>query len=126
MLKNYLKTAFRYLLKNKLHSFINIFGLSVAVAFCIVAYLNRDYNVSFDLFHQNAEEIYRLKSVRAQNGRERVWGYAPRPLAPALVQDFPAIKRAVRLTTASNLAIKFLTNACYTPIRNFLRCSRFR
>lgn len=101
MLKNYLKTAFRYLLKNKLHSFINIFGLSVAVAFCIVAYLNRDYNVSFDLFHQNAEEIYRLKSVRAQNGRERVWGYAPRPLAPALVQDFPAIKRAVRLTTAS-------------------------
>ncbi len=101
MVKNYFKVAYRNLLKNKLHSFINIFGLSIAVAFCIVAYLNHDYNVSFDMFHQQAGEIYRLKTVRTQNGRERVWGYTPRPLGPALVQDFPFIKRAVRLTTNS-------------------------
>ena len=101
MFKNYFKIAYRNLLKNKLYSFINIFGLSVAVAFCIVAYLNHDYNVSFDMFHQNAQEIYRLKTVRMQNGRERVWGYAPRPLGPALTQDFPFIKKAVRLTVAT-------------------------
>lgn len=101
MFKNYFKIAYRNLLKNKLYSFINIFGLSVAVAFCIVAYLNHDYNVSFDMFHQNAPEIYRLKTVRMQNGRERVWGYAPRPLGPALTQDFPFIKKAVRLTIAT-------------------------
>ncbi len=101
MFKNYFKVACRNLLKNKLYSLINIFGLSIAVAFCIVAYLNHDYNTSFDLFHQNAEEIYRLKSVRAQNGRERIWGYTPRPLAPALAQDFPSVKRAVRLSAAT-------------------------
>ena len=101
MLKNYFKVAFRYLLKNKLNSFINVFGLSTAIAFCIVAYLNHDYTVSFDMFHQNAGEIFRLKSIRMQNERERVWGYTPRPLGPALARDFPAIKRAVRLTPAS-------------------------
>lgn len=101
MLKNYFKVAYRNLLKNKLHSFINLFGLSVAIAFCIVAYLNHDYNVSFDMFHRNAEEIYRIKSVRVQNERTRVWGYTPRPLGPALAQDFPAIKNAVRLSPAS-------------------------
>ncbi len=101
MFKNYFKIAYRNLLKNKLYSFINIFGLSVAVAFCIVAYLNHDYNVSFDMFHQNAQEIYRLKTVRVQNARERVWGYTPRPLGPALMQDFPFIKKAVRLTIAT-------------------------
>lgn len=104
MLKNYFKIAYRNLRKNKLYSCINIFGLSVAVACCIVAYLNHNYNTGFDRFHQNAEEIYRLKSVREQNGRERLWGYTPRPLAPALVQDFPAIKRAVRLTAVSAVA----------------------
>ncbi len=106
MLKNYFKIAYRNLLKNKLNSGINIFGLSVAIAFCIVAYLNHDYNVSFDMFHQNAEEIYRIKSVRVQNGRERMWGYTPRPLGPALAQDFPAIKNAVRMSPAS-VVLKF-------------------
>src|SRR5574341_605676 len=103
MLKNYFKVAYRNLLKNKLYSFINIFGLSVAIAFCIVAYLNHDYNYSFDAFHKNFKHIFRLKTVRVQNGQERYWGVTPRPLGPALVQDFPAVERAVRLT--SNAAI---------------------
>jgi len=101
MFKNYLKIAYRNLLKNKLYSLINIFGLSVAIACCIVAYLNHDYNVSFDMFHQNAEEIYRLKTVRVQNERERVWGNTPRPLGPALALDFPFIKKSARLTIAT-------------------------
>ncbi|MGH7493662.1 MAG: ABC transporter permease [bacterium] len=98
MLKNYFKIAYRNLLKNKLYSVINVFGLSVAIAFCIVAYLNHDYNFSFDSFHQNAEKIFRVKSVRVSQGREQPWGSVPRPLGPALAQDFPAIEKAVRLT----------------------------
>src|SRR5512145_2689205 len=98
MLKNDFKIADRNLIKSKLYSLINIFGLSVAIAFCIVAYLNHDYNISFDAFHKNAAKIFRVESVRLNQGREQTWGSVPRPLGPALAQDFPAIEKPVRLT----------------------------
>jgi ABC-type antimicrobial peptide transport system permease subunit len=100
MFKNYFKVAYRNLLNNKLYAVINIFGLGVAIAFCIVAYLNHTYNYAFDAFHKNADKIFRVKTVRLINGQENYLGIAPRPLAPALVADFPSIEKAVRLTAA--------------------------
>jgi hypothetical protein len=69
MLKNYLKITFRSLMKNKLFTFINVFGLGVALACCIVAYLNWDYNVKFDTHHLNSERIYRINFIRITNGQ---------------------------------------------------------
>jgi len=100
MLKNYFKVAYRNLLNNKLYTIINIIGLGVAIAFCIVAYLNHTYNYSFDAFHQNADKIFRIKTVQLINGRENYLGIVPRPLPPALVADFSGVEKAVRLTTA--------------------------
>ena len=100
MFQNYLKIAFRNLLKHKRYSLINILGLSVAIAYSIVAYLNYDYNASFNQNYENADEIYRVKTIKLQNGKEQKWAIAPRPLAEALVQDFPAIENAVRITMA--------------------------
>ncbi len=100
MFKNYLKVAVRNLLSNKLYAFINIIGLGVAIAFCVVAYLNHTYNYEFDGFHQNAERIFRVKTVRIVNGVERRLGIAPRPLGPALAADFSAVENSIRLTTA--------------------------
>ncbi len=101
MLKNYFKVAYRNLLSNKLYAIINILGLGVAIAFCIVAYLNHTYNYTFDAFHQNADKIFRVKTVQLVNGRENYLGIVPRPLAPALAADFPSVKKTVRLTTVS-------------------------
>ncbi len=102
MLKNYLKVAYRNLLSNKLYAFINIFGMGTAIAFCIVAYLNHTYNYIFDSFHKNAEQVFRVKTVlTGLDGQEYYWGWVPRPLGPALVKDFPAVERAVRLTESS-------------------------
>jgi putative ABC transport system permease protein len=98
MITNYIKVAFRNLWRNKLYAFINIFGLSVAIGCCIVAYLNLQFNDDFDAFHANARAIFRVESVRTVNGAGTLWGIVPVPLAPALQKDFPAIVRAVRFT----------------------------
>lgn len=109
MFKNYLKVAFRNLLRNKLYAVINILGMGVAIALCIVAYLNHTYNYSFDNFHKNAGKIFRVKTVRLVNGQEQYWGNVPRPLAPALESDFAAVERAVRLTRG-NAAFRYGDN----------------
>ncbi len=98
MFKNYLKVAYRNLLNNKLYAFINILGMGVAIAFCIVAYLNHTYNYIFDDFHENADQVFRIKAVRLVNEQEQKWGMVPRPLAPALLADFPVVEKAVRMT----------------------------
>ena len=96
MFKNYLLIALRNLLKNKLHIFINIFGMSIAVACCIVAYFNYDYNVSFDTMHENAATIYRVGSVRIFQNEETTFGYAPVALGNVIKQNFPDVNAVAR------------------------------
>jgi hypothetical protein len=98
MVKNYLKVAYRNLLHNKLYAIVNILGMGAALAVGITAYLTHTYNHTFDAFHRNAGKIYRVKTVRWFNGQEQNWGIVPRPLAPALAANFPAVEHAVRLS----------------------------
>jgi putative ABC transport system permease protein len=98
MFASYFKIAFRNLWRNKLYALINIFGLSVAIGCCIVAYLDFQYNDDFDAFHKNADAIYRVESIRTVNGKEGAWGIVPLPLGPALKKDFPSVVDAVQFT----------------------------
>src|SRR5256714_3351958 len=69
MLKNYLKTAWRNLVKNKTFSFINIAGLSIGMAACLLILQYVSFELSFDQFHKNADDIYRVYNNRYQNGK---------------------------------------------------------
>ena len=60
MIGNYFKVASRNILKRKLYSFINAFGLSIGIAFCLLIYLFIQDENSFDQFHVNKHEIYRI------------------------------------------------------------------
>ncbi len=62
MIGNYFKVASRNILKRKLYSFINAFGLSIGIAFCLLIYLFIQDENSFDQFHVNKEEIYRINN----------------------------------------------------------------
>lgn len=62
MLQNYLKIALRNLLRNKVYSFINIFGLAIGVSACLVIFLLVSFELSFDNFHPNRDRIYRITS----------------------------------------------------------------
>ena len=60
MIKNYLTVSFRNLTKNKFYLFINVVGLGLALATCIVAYLNSEFALNFDGQHVNSDKIYKV------------------------------------------------------------------
>lgn len=97
MLKNYFTLAIRNLLKRKLYSFINIFGLAIGVAVCLIILKYVDFELSYDNFHAKADRIYRSNTSFYQGGEFRakavLSGYAQGPL---LTADMPEIKTYVR------------------------------
>jgi putative ABC transport system permease protein len=108
MFKNYLKVAVRSLLRQKAYSFINIFGLAVGLACCILIFLFVQHEWSYDTFHRNAGTIFRVVQAEKNVAGERTLSaYQPLPLAPALHDEFPAIIRAVRFITSGNVIVKY-------------------
>ena len=100
MIKNYLLITLRSMAKNKLFIIINVFGLAISVACCIVAYFNYDFNVSFDTNHINAATIYRINSVREFQNEQKSYGYVPVGLGNAIRQNVKDIKQQVRYSQA--------------------------
>ncbi len=97
MIRNYLKTAWRNLLKSKTFSAINIFGLAIGVAafLLIVNYMRFEY--SYDDALLNKDRIYRVPmKVREKDGKEQTFAFTYPALAPAIKKDFPEVEEAVR------------------------------
>ncbi len=99
MIKNYIKIAFRNLQKRKGYSFINIFGLTIGLTCCIVIFQYVSFEYSFDRFHENGDDLYRVTSGMARTGEELKAGgaFTPQSMAPALLETVPEIKFATRL-----------------------------
>ena len=97
MFYNYLKIALRNLRKFKVHSCINITGLAVAIAFCILAFLFVRHEISYDTFHENGDRIYMALTQKSRFGASRAKGDTPPILAPTLVENMPEIESAVRM-----------------------------
>ncbi|HKP32659.1 MAG TPA: ABC transporter permease, partial [Chitinophagaceae bacterium] len=97
MLKNYLRTAWRNLKRNKTYAIINILGLSVGIAACVLIFLVVQFETSFDNFHAKKESIYRIGSkFKTQDGVGYSDGTAF-PTGPALKLDFPQVKHVARI-----------------------------
>ncbi|MDZ4715197.1 MAG: FtsX-like permease family protein [Cytophagales bacterium] len=96
MIKNYLLITFRSMLKNKVFLSINIVGMAIAIACCIVAYFNYDFNASFDSHHAQSATIYRVNSVREFQGEQTTYGYVPIALGNAIMQNVPDVNAVVR------------------------------
>ncbi len=96
MFKNYLKVTFRNLMKNRLFVFINVMGLGIALACCIVAFLNWDYNVKFDAYHTNADKTYFVNFVRITNGQPIKNGNAPLPLGDQIETSISQVDQVIR------------------------------
>ena len=97
MLKNYLTVAVRNLLKHRLYSAINIFGLAIGIASCILIVLFVRDELSYDHFIPNAERIYRVETRFDIPGRSPIiGGVSPGPAWAILQKDFPMIEAGVR------------------------------
>ncbi|MBE9586879.1 ABC transporter permease [Mucilaginibacter sp. JRF] len=97
MLKNYLKTAWRNLWKGRVFNAMNIIGLSVAVACCIMLFLTVYYEFSYDKYHTNIDKIYQFYFTK--NGAEKVEKATsmPAPLTPAVKAEYQDIKYITRM-----------------------------
>ena len=101
MLKNYLKTAFRNLRRNKIYSFINIAGLSIGLACAMLILLYVKDEVSFDKFHKNVNNIYRIVSKSKHNGVEYKDGNTGFLQGPRFAQNVPGIQSFVRIQSGA-------------------------
>jgi putative ABC transport system permease protein len=97
MLKNYLKIAWRNLLRHKAFSLINIGGLSIGIAACLLISLYVNYELSFDTYHVKKDRIVRITNmVRTPESDNITVALAPVMLATALRQNYPEVETAVR------------------------------
>lgn len=96
MFKNYLKVTFRNLMKNRLFVFINVMGMGIALACCIVAYLNWEYNSKFDVYHTQADNAYFVNYVRITNGRPIKNGNSPLPIGDQIETSIAQVDKVIR------------------------------
>ncbi|MCE7995714.1 MAG: FtsX-like permease family protein [Roseivirga sp.] len=91
MLKNFFKTAFRNLVRNKTYTFINIFGLALGISSALVLFKFINYHKSFDTHHSNYEKLYRfVRHEISANSVDRDMGVAV-PFAAAFANDYPDV-----------------------------------
>ena len=97
MIKSYFKTAVRFLLKNKIFSFINIIGLAIGTLCCLYILLFVRDQYSYDRHHNNAQDIYRVTTSLEITGDKHKIATASPPIAPAIKRDFPEVVQFARL-----------------------------
>src|SRR2546423_14220596 len=103
MFKSYLKTAMRFLLKNKTFSFINIFGLAMGTMCCLYILLYVQDQNSYDKHHKDAQNIYRVTGSLELTGDKHTMATASPPIAPAIKSDFPEVVQFARLFSSDLL-----------------------
>ncbi len=97
MLLNYLKIAFRTLKKNKGYSFINIFGLAVGIAGCIVILIYIQNELSYDKYNKNYDRMYRVHLSARISNNELNPAMSCAPCGPAFAEQIPEVENFVRI-----------------------------
>ena len=97
MLKSYLKIALRNIKKHKGYSFINVAGLAIGMACCILILLWVQHEVSYDRFHKNADDVYRIYTDFHYDRGVQQYRNIPQPVGPEFQKTVPEINHVVRL-----------------------------
>ncbi len=96
MFRNYLKIAWRNLLKHKVFSFINISGLAIGISACLLIIIYVHHETNYDQYNKNADRIARITMVVHTPESDLVIATTSAPLATALVRDYPEVQSAAR------------------------------
>ncbi|WP_079690423.1 ABC transporter permease [Ohtaekwangia koreensis] len=108
MLKNYLKTSFRNLLRYKSYTFINVFGLTIGMATSIFIFLWAADEMSYDQFHAKRDRIYRVMSnFKYSNGTIETGWATPLKLADVMQAQVPEIDQTMRMSWDTGMLFKY-------------------
>jgi len=106
MFKNLLISSYRFFIKNKVSFLINIFGLSVGLASCILIFIYISYELSFDDYHSNKNNIYRIVKHTLANSGEEFNGETEYPLGEFVKLSFPDINTIARTKLSEDRIVK--------------------
>src|ERR1700733_5479058 len=108
MIKNYFKTAWRNLWKNKVFSLINILGLSLGMAACLLILQYVNFELSYDHFNKNAANIYRVINDRYQNNKLIQHGTITYSgIGKAMKTDFPEVAENARVLPSGQQVLTY-------------------
>jgi putative ABC transport system permease protein len=111
MLLNYVKTALRNLFKHKGYSLINISGLAIGMATCLLILLYVNHELSYDNYNEDADRIYRIVFSGRWGGRDIDVCVAPAPLAKVILDTYPEIEEAVRFRNQGSFIVQYGENS---------------
>src|SRR6185436_4474729 len=120
MFKNYFKTAFRSLIRNKNYSIINIAGLAVGIAVCMMIFIIIQFQTSYDTFHSKKDRIYRVltESHHADAATITYGKNVPFPMPAGLKTAFPQLEQVAPIYASHNDELQVLDDNG-TPVKNF-------
>ncbi len=126
MFKNYLTVGIRNLFRYKGYSAINILGLAIGIACCILILLYVQDELSYDQYHEHRDRIYRLAESATIAGRPIEAAVTPPPWAPVLAEEYPEIEQITRLKPpGSRWLIRYKENRFYERFFVFADSSVF-
>ncbi|MEQ9299197.1 MAG: FtsX-like permease family protein [Cyclobacteriaceae bacterium] len=105
MIRNFLKTAIRSILKYKVYSTLNVIGLSLGIACAIVIFLQVSYDLSYDDFHPNGDRIYRLNMTTQHENLTEYDPGTPFPVAKTIRQEYPELEKVALIVHFGGLDI---------------------
>ena len=127
MIKNYLKVAFRNLLKNKGISFINITGLAIGITSCILIFLYIHTELSYDKQNKKYNNIFRVLTIdKALGVSSNLVGITLPALGPAMKNEFPEVKEEVRINRSGKDLIEYNQKSLYTKDLIYAEPSLFK
>ena len=120
MFKNYFKTAFRSLSRHKSYTLINVAGLAVGIAVCMIIFIIIQFQTSFDNFHAKKSRIYRVltESHPADAGNISYLKNVPFPMPAGLKAAFPQLEQVAPVYASHNDELQVMNNNG-TPVKNF-------
>lgn len=103
MIRNYLQTASRNFLRYRLYTFINVLGLAIGIAFCLLIYLFIQYEFQYDSFHTQGERIYRVEKSDRWDNEPRRTATLSCPFVPMMYEEVPEVEDYSRYSGGSLL-----------------------
>ncbi|MBN9383665.1 MAG: ABC transporter permease [Chitinophagaceae bacterium] len=116
MIKHYLRLAIRHLAKQKLLTVINIVGLSLGLACCILFMLYAVHELNYDRWHANADRLYRVNEVFMRDDVEQGMAGLYVPLGPAMKKEFPDVEDYVRIAPSGEQVVRVERQVTRIPV----------
>ncbi len=113
MILNYIKTAYRNILRNKFYTFLNILGLSIGFVVFIFLFLYVNDELTYDKHHEKHKRIYRIASDFSIANRNERFAIVPIPMGPAFKIEFPEVEEFCRFADMGNILVKSETRESY-------------